>query len=212
VPSSLWELIGSDVRREAEGFRRVSILRLAYMVLFNRSLHVLYVYRVFHWLYTRLSPRPWLWGLARIPFEVAYRLLTMAFCSLKGVEIPYEARIGRAFRLVHPFNIVVAPQTTIGDRCTVFNGVTFGVNHLDRSGFPVVGNDVVVYPGAKVVGNVRVGSTVIIGPNSVVVHDVESNSVAVGIPAARRRALASLDGIEWIGRRPQATTSKGNDG
>ncbi len=91
--------------------------------------------------------------------------------------------IGKGIRFAHPFEIVIAPQAVIGEGCTIFNGVTIGVNHLDRSGYPRIGNNVVIYTGAKIIGNVKVGNNVIIGANSVVVTDIPNNTIVGGIPA-----------------------------
>ena len=40
-----------------------------------------------------------------------------------------------------------------------------------------------IYPGVKIIKSVKIGGNVIIGANSVVTHDIPSNSVAYGVPA-----------------------------
>jgi serine O-acetyltransferase len=196
-----WSAINDDIDKELEHLGRRSLPVTLFVVLMSKSLHVVLVYRVFHHLHRFLGSRRWLWLLTRPFFELTYRLATLLVYNLKGIEIPYAARIGPGLRLVHPHSVVLAPQTRIGAGCTIFNSVTFGVNHMDRSGFPRLGNDVVVYPGARIIGNVEIGDTVIVGPNSVVVHDIPSNSVAVGIPAVVKRRLSSLDELSWTAKR-----------
>ena len=51
-----------------------------------------------------------------------------------------------------------------------------------RKGYPVIGDNVYIGPGAKVIGNVYVGNNVAIGANCVVTKNVPDNSVVVGIP------------------------------
>jgi serine O-acetyltransferase len=48
---------------------------------------------------------------------------------------------------------------------------------------PVVGNNVDIGAGAKLLGPIRIGDNVHIGANAVVLRDVPDNSVAVGVPA-----------------------------
>ena len=55
-------------------------------------------------------------------------------------------------------------------------------NRGPRKGYPVVGNNVYIGPGAKLVGSVRIGNNVAIGANCVVTKDVPDNAVVVGVP------------------------------
>jgi serine O-acetyltransferase len=47
----------------------------------------------------------------------------------------------------------------------------------------VVGDNVWIATGAKVLGPVKVGNNVVIGANAVVIRDVPDNSVVAGVPA-----------------------------
>lgn len=69
----------------------------------------------------------------------------------------------------------------IGKNCWINQQVTIG--YSDATNCPYIGNDVQIKAGAKVIGNVNVGDDVIIGANAVVVKDVPSHSIVVGIPA-----------------------------
>jgi len=193
----VFENISSDVRREFDDNHVKGPLASLWIVFMSKSLHVVYVYRTFHAVYGCLRQRRFLWRLSRPFFEVAYRTVAFFVVGLKGIEIPYQVSIGKGLRLVHPFEVVLAPQTVIGENCTIFNGVTCGVNHLDRSGFPRIGDDVTLYPGAKIVGNVSVGNHVIVAPNSVVVKDIEDNCIAGGIPAGKLRDWPKEERIAW---------------
>lgn len=46
-----------------------------------------------------------------------------------------------------------------------------------------IGDNVIIFAGAKLIGNATIGDNVVIGANAVVTHDILSNSVAVGAPA-----------------------------
>lgn len=48
---------------------------------------------------------------------------------------------------------------------------------------PIIGDNVLIGTGARILGNVRVGINVKIGANSVVLTDIPDNCLAVGVPA-----------------------------
>lgn len=60
-------------------------------------------------------------------------------------------------------------------------GVTIG--YTNDQDCPTIGNNVTIYCGAKVLGNITIGNNVIIAANAVVVKDVEDNCVVGGVPA-----------------------------
>ncbi|WP_278812302.1 serine O-acetyltransferase [Leyella stercorea] len=63
---------------------------------------------------------------------------------------------------------------------TIYQGCTIGGIH--GKGAPVLGDGVVMYAGAKVVGKIKIGNNVVIGANAVVVEDIPDNAVVVGVP------------------------------
>jgi len=76
--------------------------------------------------------------------------------------------------------------------CTILNAVSIGenfyVNHLVTVGEidgkrPTIGNNVSIYTGAIVIGDITIGNNSVIGAGSVVVKNVPNNSVVVGNPA-----------------------------
>ena len=104
---------------------------------------------------------------------------------LATMEIPYTAEIGGGLYLPHPKCIIIHPKTIIGDNVTIFQGVTLGENLKRQNGrsSPIIGNNVLIGAGAKVLGPVTIGENSMIGANAVVLKDIPKNSVAVGIPA-----------------------------
>lgn len=70
----------------------------------------------------------------------------------------------------------------MGNYCSANSGVVVG-NKNTKDEIAVIGNNVVIATGAKIIGDVKIGDNVIIAPNSVVVKDVPSNVVVTGIPA-----------------------------
>ena len=83
-------------------------------------------------------------------------------------------------RLPHGLNgIIVAFNSHIGKNCTIFHQVTIGNDNKDANNVPTIGDNVVIYPGAKIVGKVTIGDNSVIGANAVVNYDVPENTLVV---------------------------------
>jgi len=151
----------------------------------RRGLWVMAVYRFGRWRYRIRHP------LIRKPFSFLYKLLKTVCEILTGIELPCEASVGKRFKIEHFGNIIVSGDAVFGDDVVVRNGVTIGLRRTGVRGAPVIGNQVDIGAGAKILGRINIGNHVVIGANAVVIEDVPPNSIAVGVPArilARRRA------------------------
>lgn len=102
-----------------------------------------------------------------------------------SIELPCTARIGRRFRIGHQGGIVVHHNAVIGDDCVVRQNVTIGATTRRRGQeAPSLGDRVSVAAGAVLIGRIRIGDGVRIGPNAVVMTDVPDGST-VFAPASR---------------------------
>ncbi len=101
-----------------------------------------------------------------------------AFC---GADVPINSQLAGGLMLPHPNGIVIHPEAVIGFNCLFFQQVTIGMG--SKPGLPILGGDVEVGAGAKILGGIRVGDHVKIGANAVVLTDVPDGATAVGIPA-----------------------------
>lgn len=140
----------------------------------------LLVYRFGRWRYT-LRP-----ALIRKPMSALYKLLFKLVQILTGIELPCEVEIGRNFVIDHFGGIVISGYARFGDDCRIRTGVVVGLSRVDDPCAPVIGNNVDIGAGAKVLGRITIGDNVIIGANAVVLRDVPPNSYAVGVPAVVR--------------------------
>ncbi len=95
-------------------------------------------------------------------------------------------QIGRNFVIDHFGGVIVSGYARIGDDCRIRNGVVVGLKRVDHPCAPVIGNNVDIGAGAKVLGDITIGDNVIIGANAVVIEDVPANSLAIGVPATIR--------------------------
>lgn len=100
--------------------------------------------------------------------------------AVSGADIQLNSNIGGGLAIPHPFGIVIHPKAKIGVNCHLQQGVTIGHR---GSGVPTIGNDVYIGAGACILGPITVGDGAMIGANAVVLDDVPSEAVAVGVPA-----------------------------
>jgi serine O-acetyltransferase len=128
-------------------------------------------------------------GIRRIPFAPLRILLNIFFLPVYyfssvviGITIPRSCTIGPGLRIYHFGGIVLNPETVIGSHCTMRHGVTIG-NRQEEHDVPVLGDNVDIGAGAKILGRIRIGNNVSIGANAVVLTDVPDDHIAVGVPA-----------------------------
>jgi serine O-acetyltransferase len=111
------------------------------------------------------------------------RFLSHVGRFLTGIEIHPGAVIGRAFFIDHGMGVVIGETAEVGDNVTLYHGVTLGGTTWQKGKrHPTLGNNVVIGTGAKILGPVVIGDNTRVGANSVVISDIPSNSVVVGIP------------------------------
>lgn len=146
-----------------------------YPNLMNPVLWVLAVYRYGRWVET-VKP-----DNVRKILDKTYWILQSLVSTITTVYLPRNVIFGKNFHIIHPISIVIHPKTIFGDNVGIMHEVTLGSRGTYAA--PVIGNDVFIGAGAKILGEITIGDNVDIGANSVVLHDVPANSLAVGVPA-----------------------------
>lgn len=97
------------------------------------------------------------------------------------IDIPITVEIGQGLLMPHNGPIVINMSARIGDNCTIHPCTLIGGQR--GKGVPVIGNNVFIGHGAKIIGNVKVSDWTFICPNTVVVKDTEEGTTISGIPA-----------------------------
>lgn len=109
-----------------------------------------------------------------------------------GFSIPINV-FGPGLSLPHRGNIIVNPQTKIGENCRIHVGVNIGAHH-DKA--PRIGNNVYIGPGAIVFGDIEIADNISIGANATVNKSfTEPNVVIAGTPAK----VVKTDVESWNG-------------
>ena len=99
---------------------------------------------------------------------------------INGCVIGASAKFEQGFVIMHPVGVVINSKVVGGQNIVVESGVVIG----DEKGqAPVLGSNIFIGAGAKVIGGITIGDNVKSGANAVVVKDVPSNVTVVGIPA-----------------------------
>lgn len=117
-----------------------------------------------------------------------FRKLVEIFTS---VHIDVRADIGPGF-VIHSVYAINLGATKIGKDFTIATGCL--ISHACRG----IGDNVYFGPGAKLVGDAKIGSNVVIAANSLVLTDVRDNMMVMGVPAR----------IKLPGGRPQRFVKK----
>lgn len=136
--------------------------------LFYKGFHAIESQRVANWLWKHKRKR-----LALYIQSIISRRLQ--------IDIHPNVEIGGGLFIDHAANIVVGETAKIGRRVSILQNVTLGGTGIERGDrHPIVEDDVLISPGAKVIGRVTLGRGCHIGPGSVVVLDVEPFTVVSG--------------------------------
>jgi serine acetyltransferase len=125
--------------------------------------------------------------ILRAPLSILYRFLYRRARNLYGIELPYTAQIGQGVIIEHQHGIVIHGNVVIGNNCIIRQGVTIGNRYINKpTEAPVIGDNVNIGAGAKLLGNITIGDNVNIGANAVVIHDVPQNGLYVGFPKSMK--------------------------
>jgi serine O-acetyltransferase len=129
-----------------------------------------YLYKVSNWLYNI--------GIPVFP-KIIQGLIFLIYNS----SIPYKCRIGKGSFFGHGgIGVVLHKAVKIGNNCKVGANVTVG-GRSGHKNLPVIGDNVLISTGSKILGPITIGNNVIIGANAVVIKDVPDNCVVAGVPA-----------------------------
>lgn len=117
------------------------------------------------------------------PMGILYRIGVRRLSHKFGYQISVATTIGEGVYIGHFGTIVVNGEARIGKNCNIAHSTTIGRASRGRlMGSPSIGDRVWIGTGSVIVGNITIGSNVLIAPNSYVNMDVPNNSMVIGNP------------------------------
>lgn len=140
-------------------------------VLYFKGFHAIQTHRLAHWL----------WNCGRRDFAL---YLQSRSSNIFQTDINPAARIGKGLFLDHATGLVVGSTAVIGENVSILQGVTLGGTGKESGDrHPKIGDGVLIGAGAKVLGNIEVGSCSRIAAGSVVLKPVPKCTTVAGVPA-----------------------------
>lgn len=110
-------------------------------------------------------------------------LIKLIIFLLYNSVIPYQCIIKKGSRFGYGgIGVVIHKRVIIGQNCNIGTNVTIG-GKSPHYKVPVIGDNVYIATGAKIIGPINIGDNVTIGANAVVVKDVPNFAVVGGVPA-----------------------------
>ncbi len=145
--------------------------RLMQALLYFKGFQAIQAYRVAHWLWTQDRK------------DLAY-FFQMRVSEVFGIDIHPNAVIGKGIMIDHAHSIVIGETAVVGDNVSMLHSVTLGgTGKEDDDRHPKIGDGVLIGAGAKVLGNIRIGSCSRIAAGSVVLAEVPPCKTVAGVPA-----------------------------
>lgn len=130
----------------------------------------------------------------KLLFKVLYKRKVHQLGMKLGYTIPINV-IDKGLALVHRGTIVVAKRAKLGENCRIHEGVTIGATNGQRDA-AVIGNNVFIATGAKIIGKVVIADDVAIAANAVVTKSIlEPGTTWGGIPAQKISDRSSRENL-----------------
>ena len=165
--------IGAAMRRDLMAVfdRDPACRRLMEPLLYFKGFQAIQTHRVAHWLWTR----------GRRDFALYLQSRSSAVFQ---TDINPAATIGAGVFFDHATGIVVGQTASIADDVSIMQDVTLGGTGKEEGDrHPKIGRGVLIGAGAKILGNITIGSCARVAAGSVVLHAVPPNTTVAGVPA-----------------------------
>ncbi len=114
--------------------------------------------------------------ISRLLYLNGYEKLALEVSSFSyiytSIEIYYSSKIGEGLKINHGADTVIGARTVLGNNILLHHNTTIG----EKKGRPILGDNVIIYPGAVIVGNIAIGNNVIIGANKFIDKSIKANT------------------------------------
>jgi serine O-acetyltransferase len=146
--------------------------------------------------YYRVAHELWVMKVPIIP-----RIITEIAHSATGIDIHPGSKIGKDFFIDHGTGTVVGETCEIGNNVVLYQNVTLGSLNFPRDDtgevirdlkrHPTVGNNVIIYSGATILGGeTRIGDNVVVGGNAWITYSIPDNT----------KVMAECPALKFMGK------------
>ena len=160
-------MIINDLKRKTEWLYGAICCRTILKTIFTDGTLAMVIYRCMQW-----SQKNHL-----IPLAMLFNKLNIWF---GGCIIGRNAKFGPGFVLIHSKGVVINTSVHGGKNIYIEHQVTIGAEKKEA---PILGDNIFIGAGAKIIGTAKIGNDVKIGANAVVTKELPDGATAVGIPA-----------------------------
>lgn len=133
---------------------------------------------------------------AKIPFIP--RMMTEYAHSVTGIDIHPGACIGKGFFIDHGTGVVIGETAVLGEKVRIYQGVTLGAVSFPKDAcgalikgqkrHPTIGNNVIIYSGASVLGDITIGDNSVIGGNVWLTESLPAGTkITAAMPENRKK-------------------------
>jgi len=144
-----------------------------YIYKISRSFKIIFYYRIAHYLFNIEADD--------LYYKYCAFQISEYATSITAIEIHPQAKIGKSFVIDHGVNTLIGATSEIGDNCTILQNVVLGARKITYNEnvkrHPTVGNNVHISGGVRILGPIKVGNNVSIGPDCLIAEDIADNTI-----------------------------------
>ena len=118
----------------------------------------------------------------KLGYKLQARMIAEGAHSITGIDIHPAANLASPLFIDHGTGIVIGETTISGKNVKIYKGVTLGALSLKDGSkikgvkrHPTIGNNVIIYAGASILGDITIGDDVTIGSNVFITESIPSN-------------------------------------
>ena len=116
-------------------------------------------------------------------FKKIYRMIVSYYNYEQCCSLPLYMKNNGSINFVHGYcGIFISGSATLENNVTIYQNVTVGsVQQIDSKSFgaPIIGENVILGAGSKIIGNVKIGKNCRIAPNAFVNIDLPDNTIYI---------------------------------
>ena len=130
------------------------------------------------------------------------RMMTEYAHSETGIDIHPGATLGKGIFIDHGTGVVIGETAVLGNNVRIYQGVTLGAVSFPKNAcgvlikglrrHPTIGNNVTIYSGASVLGDITIGDDSVVGGNVWLTESLPAGTKITALPPEHRRK--SLNG------------------